>query len=408
MRSVNRVFFSLLLVIAALVLLAGCGGGCSTTSFGSTGSGSGGSKAQQGTACGPGSGGPGGPAAAFVYYLGASDVEVASLSTTGAFTTVTGLTPPTLAGSAIDDMTVVSGKFLYLPFGDVNSVVQALSINHATGGLTSITGSPFALTPTGAAADTAVADPLGRFLFVGSEISGSISVFKIDATTGALTEAPGSPFTSFNLFSADSVTVDGTGKFLYAGQLNFSTPLAAFSIDQNTGALSEIAGSPFNMGVAQLHADPSGKFLLGVAEIQDAFGLALDQHIHVMAIDATTGALSEVAGSPFPTTSAPFDFVISPNGKFVYVQGNDPGSTTISAIEGYQLDPTTGALTALSGSPFASLPTATQCKFDQSGAEMFCATSAGFSVLTADPNTGALTHTVPDLAVSNFPFAVTN
>ena len=41
-------------------------------------------------------------------------------------------------------------------------------------------------------------------------------------------------------------------------------------------------------------------------------------------IDATTGALTSVAGSPFATGTGPFAVAVSPNGQFVdVVKGND-------------------------------------------------------------------------------------
>jgi len=406
MKSMTRMLFAVSAIVAALFLV-GCGkGGCPTTSLTSSGTGLNSGGVSTTSVCG--TGGSGGPAAAYAFYLG-SGVQTANFSTNGTFTAVSNVTPPALAGSTIDDMTTVGGKYLYLPFGDVTSVVQALSIDHATGALTPIPGSPFALTPTTATADTAVADPQGRFLFVGSEGTGSITVFQI-GSNGALTQAPGSPFTNqVNFFSADSLAVDGSGKFLYAGQLSPTTPVEGFTIDQTTGALTEIVGAPFNLGVAQLHADSSGKFLLGVQEIQDGNGAATDPHISVFSIDSTTGIPTPVAGSPFATTSAPFDFAISPNGKFVYVTGNAIAGSTISPIEGYQLDSTTGALTPLTGSPFTALPPATQCKFDQSGGLMFCATNSSgtLSVFSANTSTGAIAH-LADLTAFSYPFAVTD
>jgi 6-phosphogluconolactonase (cycloisomerase 2 family) len=391
-------------VFVAALFLSGCSQHtCPTTSLGSTGSGGGtGGVNTGGNLC---SGAINGTAAALVYFpnsdsTGAPDIDGAVLTTAGQFVQLT-TTPPNTTGLATDDMTIVGGSFLYVPFGDTNAV-EGFSIDRATGALSPI-GNPFAL--TAGTADTAVADPQGRFLFVGSEFSGMISVFQIDATTGALTLNPLSPFSSPNLSSADSLTVDGTGNFLYAGQGDPSVPLDAFSIDQTTGSLTEIAGAPFNLGVAQLHADSSGKFLMGVAEIQDQAGSATDQHISVFAINSS-GVPSPVAGSPFPTTSAPFDFAISPDGGFVYVVGSDGGGA-LSPIEGYQIDPA-GALTPVPGSPFSTLPVASQCKFDQGGKDLFCATGGGLSVLNVNTSTGALTQTVQDLAVPNFTFAVTD
>ena len=406
MTSKSKVLF-LGVIVVVIIGLAGCGHyNCPTQNFSSSGSGAGGSVNSGGNVCGSGTGGNNGPSSAYVFYLG-SGVQTAGLSTSGTLSSLTNLTAPSLSGTTIDDMTV-SGNYVYLPFGDTTSVVQALAINHSTGELTPVTGSPFALTPTGATADSAVADPKGRFLFVGAETTGSISVFQIDSTTGALTQTPGSPFTNaFNFFAADIMAVDSTSTYLYAGQGFAPQGVAAFSIDQTSGALTELSGSPFLINVAQIHASPTGNFLLGVQTIQDANGTATDPHIYVFSIDTTSGFLTPVAGSPFATTSNPFDFVISPNGKFVYVTGND-ATQTISPIEGYSIDATTGALTALTGSPFTTLPVATQCKFDQTGGLMFCASpTTGITAFAANPSTGALTH-LSDLPIANYPFTVSD
>ncbi len=403
----------LVLVLSAMLVWAACGGGgCSTTSLGSTGGASGGPTGGvtgPGSVCGPGTpggGGGGGNVAALLYYVSSSTVAAASLSTTGGFAPITSVTPPVLPSGATDNMVIVNKKFLYVPMGD--STVQAFTINRTSGALTPIAGSPFAA-PGGA--DTAVSDPAGRFLFVGGENIGEIAIFQINPTTGVLTPSPGSPFQSFNMISADSMTVDGGGKFLYVGQLSPSNPVAAFSIDQNNGAIAEIPGSPFFLGIATVHADPSGKFLLGVAGILDAGNSIHDHHIHVFSIDATTGAPAAVAGSPFLTTSEPFEFAIHPGGKFVYSFGSD-STGAVTSVEGFQIDTTTGALSALPGSPFTSLPSVADCQFDQGGGAAFCIDAlfgTKFSVLTTNPTTGGLTHTVPDLSVgSNFPFAATD
>ena len=359
--------------------------------------------------CGPGTGGGGGGggnSAALLYYLGTNNILAASLSTTGSFAPITSVTPPTLPSSSTDNMLIVNKKFLYVPMGD--STVQAFTIDRTSGALTPIAGSPFSA-PGGA--DSAVTDPAGRFLFVGGEVVGEIAVFQIDVNTGVLTASPGSPFQSFTLLSADSMTVDGSGKFLYVGQLSPSNPVAAFAIDQNNGSITQIAGSPFPLGVATVHADPSGKFLLGVAGVLDIGNSISDHHIYVFSIDATTGVPTAVAGSPFLTTSEPFEFAIHPSGNFVYTFGEDSTGAVV-AIEGFQINTATGGLSALPGSPFTTLPAVSDCQFDQAGTEAFCIDGlfgGTFSVLTANPSTGALTHTVQDLNVpNNFPFAATD
>ena len=397
MKLENRIIF---LVFAALAMLgwAGCGSGCPTATL-TTSAGSGGTTggtSTSGTACGPGTtpggGGGGGNTAALMYYVGTNNIQGASLSTTGTFAALTAFTPPTLPSSVGNDMVIVNKKFLYLPQSD-SQTIQAFTIDHASGALTAITGSPF----PSSGADSVVSDPAGRFLFVGNQNTGSVSVFQINAATGALVAAPGSPFFAFNLDFAAVLAVDGTGKFLYVGQDFPALPMYAFSIDQNTGALSPAVGSPFNLGIAGVRTDFTGKFAIGIT------GNTGDNHLYVFAIDSTTGALTAVNNSPFATvTATPLNLRVHPSSQFVYSFGLDSNGVP-AATEGFTIDAATGALTALATSPFASLPFVADCKWDQGGGEAFCANQAtsAFSVLDTNTSTGTLTHTVTDLAVPN-------
>ena len=403
MSLARRIFFLLLALVAGLGW-TGCGGGCATTTLSTSGGSSGGSTggvSTGGTVCGPGTVGPGGNSAAFLYYLGTNNILGAGLSKTGTFASLTPFTPPTLPSSAGSDMLVVSKKFLYLPQND-SLTIQAFTIDHTSGALTAINGSPFA----SAGADSIASDPAGRFLFVGNNNTGKIAVFQVNSANGALVPTPGSPFSAFNLDFAHLLAVDGTGKFLYVGQGSAFLPVHAFSIDQKSGALSPVAGSPFALNVAGVRTDFTGKYAVGFS------GTVGDNHLYVFAIDATTGALASVSGSPFATTANRLlDLKVHPSSQFVYSFGRD-FSDNIAATEGFQLDPSTGALTALPGSPFTSLPTVFDCKWDQGGGEAFCtnATTSAFSVLDTNPSTGALAHTVTDLSVTRntVPFVPTD
>ena len=297
-------------------------------------------------------------------------------------------------------MVIVNQKFLYLPQSDSRSI-QAFTIDHTSGALTAISGSPFAT----AGADSITSDPAGRFLFVGNQTTGSVSVFQINATTGALVAAPASPFSAFNLDFAKFLAVDGSGTFLYVGQGSPFLPIYAFSIDQSNGALSTVAGSPFGLNVALVRTDFTGKHAIGIS------GTTGDNHLYVFAINPTTGALTAVSNSPFATTMAtPQNLRVHPSSQFVYAFGVDSSSAS-AATEGFAIDPTSGALTPLAGSPFTGLPMVDDCKWDQGGGEAFCADAAtsAFSVLNTSTSTGALTHTVPDLTVTdNMVFVPTN
>jgi 6-phosphogluconolactonase (cycloisomerase 2 family) len=295
-------------------------------------------------------------------------------------------------------MLIADGQFLYVPMPGFSGVA-GYTIG-SDNSLTQISGSPFSAAAGG---DTVVTDSAGRFLFVGGQFSSSISVYQISPTTGILTPTPGSPFRSFDLGISANLTVDGNGKFLYVGQSFSTSPVVAFSINQTNGALTEISGSPFTLGVSVLQADPNGNFLLGIA---DNTGTSGDKHISVFSINQTTGAPTAVSGSPFATVSVPFALAVHPSGSFVYASVAD-STGAVTALEGYQLS-AAGALTALSGSPFTAFPFA-DCQFEQSGAFDFCPNATGFSVLGVDTTTGALSLAPPALTTTNnFPFAVTD
>lgn len=411
MKSLFRLLISLLVLLATL-LLVNCSGapGCPPVQFGSStcsssgGSGFGGGGSGGGGGGGGGSGVSASSAAALVYYSTAS-IDAAGVTSSGTFGTLSSYSAPTLASNAADDMLIVNKQFLYVPMGD--TTVVGYSITRSTGALTLIPGSPFTVPGGAATVDDLATDPAGKFLFVGSETAPDIWVFTI-SSSGGLTPVAGSPFTA-GLVDSDILTVDASGKFLYAGQGDPTSGVAGFSINSSTGALTALTGSPFALGVAQLHASPNAELLLGVAEIQDNATGATEALVHVFNIDPNTGALSVVAGSPFITDAAPFDFAISPNGNFVYVLEETVGTGNTAPIQGFTLNPATGAMASIG--TFSGVPTAQGCRFDQSGLYLFCVDTLFGATLTvngANPSSGALVHGA-DLPVSgNFPFAVTD
>ncbi len=86
--------------------------------------------------------------------------------------------------------------------------------------------------------------------------------------------------------------------------------------------------------------DPLGKFVyVADGSSADVSGYAINQ---------ATGALTQITGSPFPTGTSPRSVAVDPNERFVYVanQGSDN-------IWGYTINPTSGALARLGTSPYA-------------------------------------------------------
>ena len=395
---------SLLLAVAmSLLMLAACGqkSNCSGITFGSSGSGSSGSGLNGASSvCGTGSGGNGsgggsGAASDLLYYLGGGTViDVAGLNST-AFANVVGYTPIGFAnGTQLgQNFWIVNKKYLYVPSiaPTGGGQILAYAITRASGALTTLGSSPFVTSTT--SADVAVSDPQGRFLFVSDEAAGTIAVFMIDSTTGNLT-ASGAPVST----GADpnGMVVDGTGTHLYFPTGDF---VFGFSIDQKSGALTPLLGSPFNIPMSELQADSTGQFLLGVSRLGDT-------NVYVIPIASGTGTL----GTPttFPTVSAPSTLALSPNGKFLFTFAVDRNNQPLP-VEGYTFDVTTGTLTAMANSPFTNLPKVRSGLFDQNGAVMIGVTVTSFTPYFINATSGEPTSPVPPLGVAHDQrFALTN
>ena len=67
----------------------------------------------------------------------------------------------------------------------------------------------------------------------------------------------------------------------------------------------------------------------------------LSNNLSAFSINATTGALTALTGSPFTTGTAPNDVAISPNGKCLFVPNGTTNNTSVFSVA-----PTTGILTA--------------------------------------------------------------
>jgi len=408
MTPAKSVFFLTIILVLGLI---GCSHpGCPNGTPGTTGSPSGtpsGSPAPPSSCPAPGATGN---LAALVYSLAGTQLNAGGLDDAGSPFALTEFASPALPSNHSDDMVIVNKQFLYIPMGD--RTIQAFTIDRSTATLTAITGSPYTAPTVSGTTDRAVTDPLGRFLFVGSEFTGELWVYKISSTTGALTLVTGSPFTAQYIFSsADSLAVDASGQFLYVGQADPTLGIMGFSIDQTTGALTQISGVPFHLGVAELHADPAAEFLLGTAQILNRHGPApFDTHIYVFPV--ANNGVPTARGSAILTNYAPYDFMILQNGKYVFTFGINTSTWEQGAIEGFALDSTTGTLQPLIGSPFVGLPSVAYCKVGQSGSEAICTDSlpgTQFSVLSITSSTGGIAHTGKYLTVGNtFPFAVTN
>lgn len=184
---------------------------------------------------------------------------------------------------------------------------------------------------------------MSRFAYVPNAGDGTVSIYTVNAKTGQLRSNGHVLAGEF----PQQVTVDPSGRFAYVAN-QVSNSISAYTINASTGALTPISGQPFatESGPVSLTVDPSGKFLYTANSASN--------NISAYTIDGGTGALTPLPGSPFTSGENPNSVVISPSGKFVYVV--DAENSSSDNISAYALNATTGALTPVPGSPFPSLP----------------------------------------------------
>ena len=238
-----------------------------------------------------------------------------------------------LAMSAVNGA-VASPKFLYIT--NMNQAVRGFAVNATTGALTVIPGSPWI-------ADefpfSSASSPGGTFVYTVNPSNSDISAFAVNATSGVLTPVPGSPFALSMGSCCVRFVAHPNGKFAYG--LETAYGVWPFVVNPTTGVLTAMGNSAQAGVFPTAQIDPSGRFLYtanaGLSFIPDP---AKTNNISAFSIDPTNGALTEIAGSPFPTGTDPVRLTTDPSGKYLLV------SNLVSHdIRTYAISQTTGALT---------------------------------------------------------------
>jgi 6-phosphogluconolactonase len=189
-----------------------------------------------------------------------------------------------------------------------------------------------------------------------------------------------------------AATTSITGAALVVGTVTMasSTTVASGSvISQNPAAATMVSsGSAVNLTVST-----------GAATSFAYVANAGDGSISAYSVNSSTGALTALAGSPIALpgagTNALAEIKVDPSGKFLYVV-ND-GLT--GAVYAYAINASDGSLTAVAGSPFPAGVGSFSLTFDASGTHLYTANAfdnngVGVGTISAyslDTSTGVLT-----------------
>jgi 6-phosphogluconolactonase len=284
------------------------------------------------------------------------------------------------------------GQYLYLtnPFDGNTGTIAAFTIDSTSGALTAAPQSPY--TSTDSRPYAVAIDPAGQFVYVANFGSASVSTESI-VTGGALALDVTTPAsTGAGTNQPQSVVLDPAGPYLYIGSNDSpSGTIEAYSI--TAGTLAPISGT------LATSVFPDGNVPTGVAiDSTDSFLYAANVNdgtvagFSILVSPATPpGGLSATTGSPFGTLTAPFGVATHPSAAFVYV--TDFSGNTVTEFTSLL-----GVLTQGVSYPVGHSPEG--IAIDPTGTYLYVSNSADgtVSAFVISPTDGTLT------AVTNSPF----
>jgi len=261
--------------------------------------------------------------------------------------------------------------------------VSAFAINANTGSLTNAPGSPY---PTGKMPASIATDLAGTRAYVANTADNTLTGYSINTATGTLKVITGSPFATSK--DPTATAVDPSGNFVYALDTQAKT-IDEFTAD-STGVLSSlfsVCGSvAVNAGTApsSMAVEPSGV----IAYVSDASSNTL-RAFKVLPFGEDMGGCLLFPGI-VATDMSPSSVAVHPSGNFVYVANAGSNDVSAFAALGY---PDTFSLAAVSGSPFAVGSNPVSIVVDPTGRFLYTANqnSNDVSAYAIDKLTGVLT-----------------
>lgn len=270
--------------------------------------------------------------------------------------------PVSLGGGTPTSVAVApSGKFVYVT--TFNNNVAGFAVQ-SDGSLKPIPGSPFS---TQVGPTWVVVDPSSSFVYVTNWQSDKIDAYTINKTNGALTPIAGEPYVPPNSNcssctlggSAWGILTDRSGKYLIVPGYS-DGGINVYSINQSTGALSLVPGSPFVDRQVYGAGDIGPNTYIGTIDAENHFYFnydSADDDIAIFKFSPSTGKLTLVSHEPQLNNGlcAGDQIEADPSGSFVYGTPGDViqcGTPNTGALFGFSVNQANGTLTNVPGSPF--------------------------------------------------------
>jgi 6-phosphogluconolactonase (cycloisomerase 2 family) len=280
------------------------------------------------------------------------------------------------------------------------SAVSGFSKSGQTGTLSLVPTAPFNERLDGG---LVAIDGQGKFLFVLNPASNDISMFQIDPASGVLSEVQGSPFAvppTINPAMAPShpisIAAESSGKFLFvgyfSGDIQGQSSVASLAIDTSGPSpvlITQQSTPTASLGApTQLLTDPKGLHLyVGLRHGQN--GLS-DGGAEVYAIDSFTGKLA-YQGMASVLNADGLSYAIDPGDRFFYAGGQG----NVGPIESCVISPLDGTADGAGNTcqPIFFLGQGnypSSMVAESSGLFLYIAQSGGVEVYSVDQVSGAL------------------
>ncbi len=291
------------------------------------------------------------PNCKFLYIINHNNqIDAYTVSPTGFLTVIQARPGYSVAGPA-----GIAANDNYLYVASTPGSIAVFSINQTTGALTPLSCSACS-TGAGSAPQNIVLDPTGTYLYVALPGTNSIGVGTISqsgANAGTLTSLVNAyigPSSGSSAFTPQDLALTPNGRYLYAS--NFlgpppslgSTNISTFTVSGATVTFNgNVTAGTASNGLA---IDPSGSFLYAANQGSG--------NVSAFTIGGS-GGLTAVAGSPFASgsgaSSQPTGASVDPTGNFLYISNQADG--TVSSYRITLSGANAGALTSL-GPPLAT------------------------------------------------------
>jgi len=360
------------LLLAAGVMLTGCGG------FFVPPDNSGGG----------GGGGGGGTTTARVYVTNEGTGTVSGYSIGDSKLTAVPNSPVTLGFIPLAAVVSPNNSFLYIA-GPASISVYAINSDG------SLTAQNNGVVISVASMDVS---PDGKWLFGLDLTRNTVDLFQIDSSSGGLTPVTAASYDALTgTINPQMLKVSPAGNLIFCALGNGGERI--FTFDTTSGQLADYHQTlTFNNSTTSDNAlaiDSTASYLY-IARSGTNGGVA------VYSIGAG-GVLNSVAGSPFASGSRPFSIVLDKTGKYLYV-----ANRTDSTISAYSIG-TGSALTAVSGSPFGAGQQVISLGIDPGGTYLLAGANGGdpdLAMYSFDATTPGKLNLATSVATDTDPAAV--